>query len=254
MFSSLAAPIKELRITSKKRTRADGIVLHTTGRGPFEKAGGNSDKALEIATKYYSGQGNAFPIYLIGHDGTIIQIASEIELNWHAAWDKEQVGEYQKWDRNVSIPQKYFWWILRWCDEPPRNFRSPLALLEEVTDNRSWGPDDNIRESPNDDYIGIEILWHPEGARKEQYTSCARLCTDIADRHQFPIDFPLPSPRLLGHEDLCPITRTMNSGKPWDPGIQLDWKKFEQKMEELTPSSGILDKASIEKIINPWSH
>jgi len=254
MFSPLATRAKKLRDVKGSRTLLDGVCLHTTGRSVFLKAGSNSEKGLAAAVKYYTKGGAGFPNYIIGHKGEIIQTASEAEPNWHAAWKKAQVKEYKAWEKTTAaLPKKYLWWGSRWQDEPPRNYASPLSLLQEATDGRSYDPNDDTRDSPNDDFCGIEGLWHPEGWTPEMYISCAQLCLDIAERHEFPIEFPLPSIRLLGHEDLCPITRTTESGVPWDPGVQLNWHKLEEEIKNLIPSSGMLDESSRDRILNPWS-
>ncbi|MEP7342385.1 MAG: N-acetylmuramoyl-L-alanine amidase, partial [Acidobacteriota bacterium] len=80
--------------------------------------------------------------------------------------------------------------------------------------------------STNSGHIGIEMLADSTGYgfTNAQYEALAKLVADIARRHKLPIT-SAPSARLLGHEDVHPLSR-QNKGGGWDPGAHRDKPKF----------------------------
>jgi hypothetical protein len=73
---------------------------------------------------------------------------------------------------------------------------------------------------------------------KAQHDSVARLAVDVARRNHWPANEEWwRSPRLLGHEDLTPITRKDSKGG-WDPGYlrerpYFDWDYVYTEIQRL---------------------
>lgn len=219
----------------KNRARPLGVLVHTTGSGIVDAAKRAKTDPLEVATSFYCSKENNFAHYLIGWDGTIIQIAAETEKAWQAAWEpwEEQAYKDKTWSRKwakdykdqvTEVPPTFYKsWFSRW----PK-FKSPVELLERI-----GGP----RTTPNSAFIGIELL-DKKPFTLEQYDSLAKLAIDIGIRWYIPFtydgiqDLPpftatLPTPFMCGHEDVCPARRykkrSKETGIGWDPGENFSW-------------------------------
>lgn len=194
----------------RKQVKIGAIVVHTTGSGLAAKAeknrkgaGRGCTTALDCGLEYYGPNGSGgFPHYLIGYDGAIYATCSEDRIAYHAGWVKE-IGGRGAWKPGRWSPPP--WWAKVWgADKTPLDLLPPGAA----------GP--NIRS------IGVELLGAAgDGEYTEaQYRSLARLVVDVDRRHGIGID-RAPSPKLLGHEDLNPLTGQYgraNADGGWDPG------------------------------------
>jgi hypothetical protein len=190
----------------RRRLPVYGIVVHTTGSGPAIRALANVKQkrgcqtALDCGLKYYYGGGGGFPHYVIDFEGLVHCTCPENYTAWHAAWTKETSGRHfwKAW----SPPE---WWARVWGKD-----KTPLDLI----------PAD--AGSPNSRHLGIEILGRADSGKDSdaQYQSLARLIVDIDRRHGLGID-RAPSTKLLGHEDVNPLTGEggrANAHGGWDPG------------------------------------
>ncbi len=203
--SPLAVGDGTFRRSSPRTLPVYGLCVHTTGSGPATKAKGTARTPLQIALDYYVRGGEGFPHYLIGYDGTIHAICDEGHVAWHAGWATR--GGKSRWE-SWTAPT---WWSAvwrRWNAATPANLLPPGA------------------SSPNQVYIGVELLADPTGwgFTSAQYDALTRLVVDVFRRHGIPLSEP-PNPRLLGHEDVEPIERANASGG-WDPGAHRTVPKF----------------------------
>lgn len=177
-----------------------GLCVHTTGRTLAIKAQEQKVTPMARAVKVYS-QG-AFPHYVIDWQGNLVQIADETVRAAHAAISRVEQRQYRSgiWAAQVTKAA-----LARWRATHP-GVDSPLDLFPG--------------RSPNSSYIGVELIpmleadedtgsWFTE----EQYQMAAYLVDDLTVRYGITIS----GPRLVGHEDLEPLTR-WNRGGGWDPG------------------------------------
>jgi N-acetyl-anhydromuramyl-L-alanine amidase AmpD len=191
-----------------------GIVVHTTGGGPATRSAKNAktgrgcQTAIDCALQYYRHGGGGFPHYVIDFDGKVHATCPEEYIAWHAGWTSKAGGR-NRW-KNWSPPA---WWARIWGAN-----KTPLDLIP---------PGAN---SPNSQHLGIELLGAAKGGpyTDAQYTALARLVADIDRRHGLGLD-RAPSPRLLGHEDVNPLTgeggRADTKGG-WDPGAHRAQPRF----------------------------
>jgi len=230
-WSPLAERANRTRDVRGRRDNAFQIILHTTGRGVYYNAGKVSDAALSAAVSYYTAPGNAFAHYVIGHCGTIVQIASEAEKAWQAAWQDWEAATYSNpnWIA-IHDGEDCRWWARKWtlCNSPLGLTTRAMPQAAQLRATRA--------PTPNGIGIGVELLWHPKHITDAQYDACARLVLDISRRRKIALLPYPPAPELLGHEDVCPARRT-TKGKPWDPGTQLDWARLWDTLCDVAPDA-----------------
>lgn len=207
MTSRFLSPLATLAqhpqdVTDRHQVQPYGLCVHTTGRGLTQRAINLDVEPLGLAVDTYCAPGIAttFPHYVIGWDGTIIQIADDRERARHAGVDPLERLAYLDgtWMRKLNPAA-----VNRWFDKWP-GIKSPSHLYPS--------------KSPNEDYLGVELI--PLNSRGDngtlftpaQYTALAELIDDIQDRYGQTLK------SLVGHEDLEPLTR-WNSGGGWDPGF-----------------------------------
>lgn len=211
--SPLAHPIGMLKDLSNRTVPLFGIVLHTTGSSIVEQAQKLKVDPLEHVVAYYTRPEAYSAHYVIGHDGTTIQISDEKDKCLHVGLSAEERTSYLdgSWAKKVS-KATYRLWQAQWGSR----YKSPSHLYP--------GP------SVNNVYVGIEMLplLKPtiEGVlfTERQHRAAASLAKDIAQRWGFPKGWQ-EGPRLLGHEDVQPLTRS-NAGGGWDPGSLRDMPVF----------------------------
>ncbi len=208
LLSSLATQIPALRNTRNRNpVRAWGLCIHQTGRTLVQRAVRAGVDPLEKAIAFYSGS-PAWAHYVIGHEGDIIQFASERERAPHAGVPRAERALYLNggWRSRVSPGA-----LRRWEARFP-GVRSPSHLYPT--------------RSPNDAYVGVELLPLPSGREwytQAQYRALAALAVDVGERHHRPLMSAYG--HLVGHEDVEPLTRWNRSGG-WDPGITRATPRF----------------------------
>lgn len=190
-----------------------GLCVHTSGRGVLKKAAQYSMSPIEAALAYY--QSAEFSShYVIDYDGATYQITADDRRVSHVGLTPEARGYYLngRWKTMVS-QVGLATWTSRWG-----RVASPAGLYPS--------------RYPNSDYVGAECLprketltdssadWYTDS----QYEAVARLAIDLARRHRWPGLWSITS-RLLGHEDLSPLTRWDRSGG-WDPGARRPKPRF----------------------------
>lgn len=198
-----------------------GYLIHTTGGGVVHRATLTGRTPLQVAIDYYIASQNGAngylwggPSYVIDYDGGTYQLAPD-EIHMNHAGDHSPTyphgtrGFYLDgtWEKMVS-PETLALWKHAW---PGR--KHPYSLFPSV--------------SPNDDYVGVEIIPIGEGFggdpmfpggkfTRAQHDAAAALGRDLGVRHALPNGWQWTN-RLVGHEDVDPIQRSDAHGG-WDPG------------------------------------
>lgn len=200
--------------TLRKQSAAHGAVVHTTGSGVVMAAQKAGKDPFERALSVYS-TGLYFPHYIIGWAGELGQICDEriraphvgvtpiertafLNNTWRTLSHPIGCADYL---RNAQGFPQYAYWDARWPSLKAPTELVPGHVVSEV-------------------FLGIELLDARQMSGNsgkpytdEQYKSLGRLLVDVAKRHGFPIQ----KERILGHDDLNPITRSTRAGG-WDPG------------------------------------
>jgi hypothetical protein len=199
-----------------------GLVVHTTGGGITNKAAREERPVLNLcAERYCVTRGCNYVGGYAGHEGgELVQVGSEFSKP-KTAGIKDQLasidaGHFER-DLSPTAPKV---WRAAWPD-----FKDPGALVKSVTGKRAV----------NTFYVGIEqppCVWFDTKLNKTvtsapplraglrmteaQHATVAALAVDLATRHKWP-DGWWKTGRLLGHEDVSPMTRSTSTGC-WDPG------------------------------------
>ncbi len=191
-----------------------GIMVHSTGGGIPDRAHENKLDVAAETTRTYRNMGKVGPHFAIPPSGEIVQFRDPTRIAYHAGVTPDQRRDYLtgNWTRPGLVGKNVVrWWVEKWD-----GYKSPQHLFPSV--------------SPNYDYIAIELVpcgtwprgngvWEPvhgqpliPGGRytAQQYISLGLLVRELAHQHSIDISDPR---RLLGHEDVNPITRP-----GWDPG------------------------------------
>jgi len=181
-----------------------GLVVHTTGASIVDEAVRLGADPLEYAVAYYLKPDSYFAHYVVGWDGHIIQVADEAQRAPHVGFAERPKYLDGSWS-SLLPPTLVALWRGRWP-----GYKSPAHLFP--------GP------SPNNVYVGVEMLplQHPLATGSlytvAQEQAVAALATAIGKRWKLPTGWHR-GPRLLGHEDLNPLTRsTKKPPAGWDPG------------------------------------
>ena len=219
-LSRISLPIPVLKSGKKRPTNPYGVMIHQTGSGIVRKARAANAKVFEYAAAYYARPDTYWAHYLINYDGARLQITREDEIAYHCGLSAQDRQDFLsgRWKKRVS--------------------KATLALWNETWAARYTSPSHLYpARGPNLDYIAVELLplvdevpldylYTPPGSpwrhTHAQLLSVADLVNDIADRWNFPdswayVENSFPSGRLVGHEDVNPLTRSQRSGG-WDPG------------------------------------
>ncbi len=208
-----------------------GVAVHTTGSGVVDVAAKQSRDPLDYTVHVvYENPDNFCAHYVVGWDGTVWQVMDETLKAQHIGFlpnDRESFLDGSWVDELASKepqrPNVPTLWKARWP-----SFKSPAHLFP--------GP------SPNQVYVGIEMIpltgavGQPAPlisngvARKytdAQHQTVAKLIADIAARWNLPDEiWDASSGRLVGHEDVNPLERSVASGG-WDPGALRDVPQFD---------------------------
>ena len=226
--------VTEGRCTTKiVRREVFGICLHTTGSGITTKAKKTGKLPIEVALKWYMQSQNGAngylwggPTYVVDHDGSVYQLADEDIVTHHCGSNLRAKFLDGSWV-NLCDPKTVSLWFTKWT---PR-FKNPQCLFPS--------------KSPNTDYVGVEMIPCGSGFgtpmddglkfSQKQHEAAKALVAAIATRHNLPHNFndPMVSGRLVGHEDLQPISSKKSgygrsdAGGGWDPGSLRDKPYFD---------------------------
>lgn len=192
-----------------------GFLLHTTGGGVTDaaKKKGITPIAEAIAVYIASQNGsNGYkwggPHYVIDHDGQIYQVAPDEAETAHCGAPGVR-DHYLDGSWAGMLPAAV---VRQWQAKWP-HYVHPYQLFPSKT--------------PNWDFVGCEMIPIGDGFggppmapglrfTKAQHDSAIALASDVGHRHGLPASWAA-SCRLLGHEDVDPISRHDALGG-WDPG------------------------------------
>ena len=199
-----------------------GLVVHQTGgQLPCRAAARGQDPVARAVSYYAQTRGTHYVCGWGGHTaGDLQQVAEDdrYRANGVGMGKQRESVRLGRWPNDLPaavVAQ----WRLRWPNQA-----NPMALLPGT-------------KTANEPYVHVEMIpavvpWcnagrglpatTPSPMRQGlrytagQHDSIVDLSVDIATRHNWP-DVWWETPRLLGHEDLSPITRSDRNGG-WDPG------------------------------------
>ena|GEM_PF-2177459 len=231
-----------------------GLVVHTSGSGIPKRAEKDNVSPTKWAMDYYKNSRGCHYVNGWGgiENGDLIQIANESIEAWGVGFSNTK--EPQKDQRRSILAGRFELdlpsvlikhWRKRWP-----TYKNSLELLPGT-------------KTANSCYVHVECLpcvYHGQkggltiGApplqtrpklrfTKAQHDAVAQLAIDIARRNGWPAtETWWRSPRLLGHEDLTPISRHDKNGG-WDPGYlrdepYFDWDYVYGVIESLLQGAG----------------
>lgn len=242
--------------------RVYGLVVHTTGSGLPESARKKGIPHTQRAVDHYSQSHGCH--YVNGWGGSdageLLQMANENEQAIGVGMsNKDDPSKDQKlsverghWEEDLPAVLVEHW-RERWPDKD-----NPMQLLPGT-------------KTANSCYIHVECVpcvYHYDGPlttdatplrpglrfTQAQHDTVAALAVDIAERNGWPTDRQWwRTPRLLGHEDLTPISRCDPKGG-WDPGglrdqPYFDWDYVYARIEELVAGGGAPRPASVFAVL-----
>ncbi len=201
-----------------------GLVLHTTGGGLPSKALARGLYPTALGTEVYRrSHGCHYLLGWRGLEGDLLQLADDRE---QAAGVGISPGAPNQWASVEKGPGAWEHdlpdelgaaWRARWpgwanpLDLLPgtRSANAPYLHLEVIP--CVFNHNGKLHQAAEPMRKGLRFTW-------AQHDAIAALARDVADRKQWPLDLPWwRTPRLVGHEDLTPISRHDRHGG-WDPG------------------------------------
>lgn len=215
------------------RDKEWGFVVHTTGSGLPERAHKLGVNPTVIAADiYFKSHG---PHYVCGwggfEAGDLLQVANErIQANGVGTVEQRKNGKVVQQGQRQSEQGKYngSWekdlppsLVKRWKAAHP-GYDSPLGLLPKGSGLSVNACCIQMEMPPCVFWVDKKKVTAAKPMRPElkfteaQHDTAAFLAVDIATRKKWPDGWWL-EPRLGGHEDFTPISRS-NSGGGWDPG------------------------------------
>ena len=233
------------------REQVYGLVVHTTGGSLPGKARKKGQSPDEFAAAYYAGSGGTH--YVNGWKGIDGNQLHQVMNERQTAWGVGKVKEHPELDQWRSCDAGRFE-----KDLPPTVLRLWRARWPGVKDSLTLLP---VRSSANLTYVHVECtpcVYYRDGDKEQindpdfkpmrpglrftqaQHETVARLAWDIAQRHGWPKGVAWwKTPRLLGHEDITPLSRHDKNGG-WDPGALRDAPFFDWQFvyDYLTRLSG----------------
>jgi hypothetical protein len=208
--------------------RVYGLVVHTSGSGIPDKATRKGISPTKYAVDHYKGSRGCH--YVNGWGGIdgreLVQIANERFLAYGVGMtnkvdpSKDQVRSIKlgRFEKDLT-PILVRLWRKRWP-----NYKHSLELLPGAKTANSCYVHvecppcvyDRVKEPGL--IIGAQPIRPGLRFTKAQHDAVAHLAVDIARRNGWPVHQAWwRTPRLLGHEDLTPISRH-DRGGCWDPG------------------------------------
>ena len=229
---------------------------HTTGAGLPAKALENGQGILDRAVEHYLESHGTN--YVISYQGEIIQVANE-DMKANGVGMSDQIAAVKKYGESGWTDPSFKGntiargrWIGRWdafhnspLDLYPGKYANPCYVHAEMPPCVFW----------YGDMLQIEEEPHRTGLRftTAQHDAMVRLSIDIADRNKWPEGW-WTTGRLVGHEDLSPLTRGTGAGC-WDPGWLrenpfFDWIYVKEEIIKVykrrEEAQKVLDKATEE--------
>ncbi len=202
--------ISALRPLPSRSGPVQAVIIHTTGSGIVRRALREGLQEEKEILDYCAGRMTRpwaySPHYLVGWDGTIINLVPEGTVAYHAALPRKHVRIYK---RGIGI------WKQHRGREPEKTDRI-LQRYDEWSDR--WPELDNpvqlVGPGVNSVTIGCDLLAPVPGEQHplEQLQKMAYLVLDVLQAHGLVVE----RRTVLRHSDVAPFTRFTKRGG-WDP-------------------------------------
>jgi len=211
LVSLLATQLGDVHPAPRRRRSFWGIALSASDEETVTVALQSGADPLEALLTEYLQPASRFPHYIVGYDGTIVQICDEKQKAEQVGFDASDRRAFLDGSWKKRLPASA---VERWRQQWPDR-ESPAHLFPGL--------------DPSQVYIGVELLPIVDGVQVqplsaalrhtfEQHQAVANLGTDIAERLGFPPNWHR-SERLVGQEDLNPLQRSMSDPPAGcDPG------------------------------------
>lgn len=238
--------------------REYGLIVHTTGGGLPAKARAKDKYPTVLgASVYHASHGCHYLCGWRGLDGDLLQLADDREQAQgvgvraddpeHDQWRSVKRGR-GAWERDIPGDL-----VARWRRRWP-GWANPLDLLPGT--EMANAPYLHLEMIPCVFAEGHELVTAVEPMRaglrftQAQHDAAVALACDVADRKGWHDAAALApwwrTPRLLGHEDLTPLSRHDKHGG-WDPGAlrpapYFDWVYV---LDQIATRYRVLDEAGL---------
>ena len=218
------------------RKKVYGLVVHTTGASLPAKAKDAGQEPIDRAHKHYlSSQGTH---YVADYTGMIVQGANE-EMQANGVGMGLQIASVKtgNWvSQSLANTVARAKWVGRWTSPTVEN---PTDLYPSKLANSCYV---HVEMPPCVFWYNAQLFEQAPPMRaglrftKAQHDAIVSLSLDVADRNKWP-DGWWKRGRLLGHEDLSPISRSTSDGC-WDPGALrndpwFDWLYVKSEIERV---------------------
>lgn len=198
------------------RGAIEALIVHSSGWGKIPQRGYKRHGAPTLAlVEYY--QRSRGTHYVIGYDGAVTQVASELQRANGTGTKLQRVAEALPggWERMAGRTLATLW------QETWGHERTPLGLLPAHGNNCAV----HVELPPLPPHRRSQLWFTPE-----QHEAVARLAVDVAHRNGFAHEarwwLPRQRVRLLGHGDYTPVSRKDRRGE-WDPGGRRSEPRFD---------------------------
>lgn len=210
------------------------IVVHVTGTA-------TADKAIAV---YTQPNGGASPHYMVGRDGALYQFVMDAERAWHSGLNSAQAKLFAQGKDVWQCYIGYHVWYTKYpadavyVDAALNVVAKPHAVFVRQASGAPWPHYDyfntrwpgsdvpvnfDIDQNPNNYSLGIETVGYgsatpdPKVYTDEMYTALRTLVDDLCAKYGIPRE----KGRVIGHEDVNPLTRF-----GWDPHQGFDWSRL----------------------------
>ena len=204
--------------------RITHVIVHHTGVGVLARFGRDRlrfgwldpiDAAVHVYTRIMASSGH----YVVGYDGTVVQIVPEDFSAWHAGYGGERRrGVLSEWFARMRFAKRdgkdrpawladdrYAWWFNRWWIQC--GYTSPCVWFPDLDVNGSSIGIELVSTPGRDPFPDSQLYGGAGGPGLEGLVH--RLCREYG--------VPLDEDHVLMHSDVCPLARTTPGGEPYDP-------------------------------------
>lgn len=212
------------------------IIIHHTGVGVLNRFKRQRDRfgwedPLEAAVHVYARIMNSSGHFVIGYHGEVVQTVPMDWSAWHAGYGgarkRSRMMDFflkKRYARQGPSPDfplsgiprieprwfywskgRYKWWRKKWY--VLHGYESPMEWFPELDVNRHTIGFELLAVPGNEQYSQEQLYGGEKGM------GLVRAVQEVAKRFEIPID----RDHILTHSDVCPLSRTTRSGRPWDP-------------------------------------
>lgn len=216
--SPFAVPAAQL-FDEKRPLRPEvfGLVVHTTGSGATNRAWKQRRSVLDwCIERYLTTFGCHYICGYKGLDAELVQVGNEYRRpNTVGMAEQNRSIDRGRFARDLK-PRMLFHWRNRWPGKAsPRNL-FPGRSVNQFYAGVEMPPCVWWNTSRGRNHVSAPPMRQGLRYTRAQHDAIVQLAWDMANRHAWSGNW-WETGRLVGHEDLSPLTR-QNSGGGWDPG------------------------------------